>query len=78
MQIQERDQLKELLSEQVRQTSSLQQVYVVEEGETIASICLKFYETTELEAEIRLLNGLSQEEEPKAGQKLLLLFTGKQ
>lgn len=72
MQIQERDQLKELLNEQVRQTSSLQQVYIVEEGETIASICLKFYETTELEAEIRLLNGISEGEEPITGQKLFL------
>ena len=72
MQIKERNQLKELLQEQVRQTASIQQVYVVEEGETIASICFKFYATTELESEIRLLNGLSDEEEPVTGQKLYL------
>ena len=72
MQIRERDQLKELLKEQTCQTASIQQVYVVEEGETIASICLKFYETTELESEIRFINGLSEKEEPSIGQKLLL------
>lgn len=72
MQIKERDQLKELLQEQVRQTASIQQVYVVEEGETIASICFKFYATTELESEIRLLNGLLDGEEPVVGQKLYL------
>lgn len=72
MQIRERDQLKQLLKEQTHQTTSLQQVYIVEEGETIASICLKFYETAELESEIRLINGLSEKEEPMIGQKLLL------
>mgnify|MGYP003294665738 CR=1 FL=1 len=72
MQIKERDELKALLEEQVRQTTSLQQVYIVQEGETVASICLKFYETIEIEPEIRLLNGLLDGEEPIPGQKLYL------
>lgn len=72
MQIQERNQLKELLNEQERLVSSLQQVYVVEEGETVESICLKFYGTTEQEAAIRLLNSLEEGEEPKEGQKIFL------
>ena len=72
MQIQERNQLKELLNEQEKLVSSLQQVYIVEEGETIASICMKFYGTTEQEASIRLLNSLDEGEEPEAGQKIFL------
>lgn len=72
MQIKERDELKALLENQARQTTSLQQVYIVQEGETIASICLKFYETIEIESEIRLLNGLLDGEEPITGQKLYL------
>lgn len=72
MQIQERNQLKELLNEQEKLVSSLQQVYVVEEGETVESICLKFYGTTEQEAAIRLLNSLEEGEEPLAGQKIFL------
>ena len=46
--------------------------YIVQEGETVASICLKFYETIEIEPEIRLLNGLLDGEEPIPGQKLYL------
>lgn len=72
MQIQERNQLKEMLNQQEKLVSSLQQVYVVEEGETIESICLKFYGTTEQEAAIRLLNSLEDLEEPVAGQKIFL------
>lgn len=72
MQIQERNQLKELLNEQERLVSSMQQVYVVEEGETIESICLKFYGSTEQMESIRLLNSLEAEEEPVAGQKIFL------
>ncbi len=72
MQIQERNQLKELLNEQEKLVSSLQQVYVVEEGETVESICMKFYGTTEQEEAIRLLNSLEEEEEPVTGQKIFL------
>ncbi|MBO5353774.1 MAG: LysM peptidoglycan-binding domain-containing protein [Lachnospiraceae bacterium] len=72
MQIQERDQLKELLNEQERQASSVQQVYIVEEGETLESICLKFYGSSEQVEAIRLLNSLEGKEEPEAGQKLFL------
>ena len=72
MQIQERDQLKELLNAQEKLASSMQQVYVVEEGETVDSICMKFYGTTEQAEAIRLLNSLEDEEEPEVGQKLFL------
>lgn len=72
MQIQERDQMKELLNAQEKLTSSMQQVYIVEEGETVESICLKFYGTTEQTEAIRLLNSLEEDQEPEAGQKLFL------
>lgn len=72
MQIQERNELKELLNRQEQLVSSLQKVYVVEEGETIASICTKFYGDIQQEEAIRLLNGLKEEEEPVQGQKLFL------
>ena len=72
MQIQERNQLKELLNEQEKLTASLQQVYIVEEGETVESICIKFYGSAEQETAIRLLNSLEAEEEPVAGQKIFL------
>jgi len=72
MQIQERNKLEELLNEQERLVASLQQVYVVEEGETVESICMKFYGSTEQEAAIRLLNSLEFGEEPEEGQKLFL------
>ncbi len=72
MQIQERNRLKELLNEQERLVSSLQQVYVVGEGETVESICLKFYGDMDQEAAIRLLNSLEEDEEPKVGQKIFL------
>lgn len=72
MQIQERNQLKELLNTQEKLTSSMQQVYIVEEGETVDSICIKFYGTTEQAEAIRLLNSLKEEEEPEEGQKLFL------
>ena len=72
MQIQERNQLQELLNEQEKLASALQQVYVVEEGETVESICRKFYGSTEQVTAVRLLNSLSEEEEPKAGQKIFL------
>ena len=72
MQIQERNELKELLNRQEKLVSSLQQVYVVEEGETIESICGKLYGNTEQEAAIRLLNSLEEGEEPVPGQKIFL------
>ena len=72
MQIQERDRLKLLLNEQVQQTSVIQQVYLVEEGETVSEICMKFYQSEEYMDEIRLLNGLNAEEEPMPGQKIFL------
>lgn len=72
MQIQERNQLKELLNEQERLVSSLQQVYLVEEGETVESICMKFYGNAEQETAIRLLNSLEEGEEPEEGQKIFL------
>lgn len=72
MQIQERNQLKEMLNQQEKLVSSLQQVYVVEEGETVESICMKFYGNIEQEEAIRLLNSLAEDEEPEAGQKIFL------
>jgi len=72
IQIQERNQLKALLNEQEKLVSSLQQVYVVEEGESISDICMKFYGTTEQEDAVRLLNSLEKGEEPEAGQKIFL------
>lgn len=72
MQIQERDQLKALLNAQEELASSMQQVYIVEEGETVDSICMKFYGTTEQAEAIRLLNSLEKGEEPEMGQKLFL------
>ena len=72
MQIEERNQLKELLNEQEKLVSSLQQVYVAEAGETVESICMKFYGSTEQENAIRILNGLGETEEPDAGQKIFL------
>ena len=72
MQIQERNEMKELLNRQEKLVSSLQQVYMVEEGETISSICEKFYGNTEQEESIRLLNSLEEGEEPVPGQKIFL------
>lgn len=72
MQIQERNQLKQLLNEQERLVSSIQQVYVVEEGETVNEICIKFYGSAEQAEAIRTLNSLEENEEPKAGQKIFL------
>lgn len=72
MQIQERNELKELLNQQEKLVSSLQRVYVVEEGETIETICMEIYGSTEREEAIRILNGLSEEEEPGTGQKIFL------
>lgn len=72
MQIQERNELKALLNEQERLVSSLQQVYVAEEGETLKEICMKFYGSVEQEEAIRRLNSLEQGEEPVAGQKIFL------
>lgn len=72
LQIKERNELKALLNEQERLVSSMQQVYLVEEGETIRSICLKFYGSTEKEEAIRLLNSLPEGEEPAEGQKIFL------
>ncbi len=72
MQIQERNELKEMINRQEKLVSSLQQVYVVEEGETIESICGKFYGNAEQEEAIRLLNSLEEGEEPAPGQKIFL------
>ena len=72
MQIREQNRLEELLNEQEKLVSALQQVYIAEEGETVESICLKFYGSTEHEEAIRLLNSLEEEEEPVAGQKIFL------
>lgn len=72
MQIQERNELKERLNMQEQRVSSLQQVYVAEEGDTIASICMKFYGDTEQEEAIRLLNSLEENDEPEVGQKIFL------
>jgi len=72
MQIREKNQLEELLNEQEKLVSALQQVYITEEGETVESICMKFYGSTEHEAAIRLLNSLEEGEEPKEGQKIFL------
>lgn len=72
MQIRERNRLEELLNEQEKLVSALQQVYIAEEGETIASICMKFYGSTEQEAAVRLLNSLEEGEEPEEGQKIFL------
>jgi len=72
MQIQERNELKQIINEHERLVSSLQKVYVVEEEETIESICMKFYGNTEQEEAIRILNSLPKGEEPQAGQKIFL------
>lgn len=72
MQIREQNRLKELLNEKEKQVSALQQVYVVEEGETVESICMKFYGSMEQETSIRLLNSLEEGEEPVVGQKIFL------
>ena len=72
MQIQERNQLKQLLNEQERLVSSIQKVYVVEEGETLEAICTRFYGSTEQMEAIRLLNSLEEEEEVTTGQKIFL------
>ncbi len=72
MQIKERNTLQAMLNNQVRQVGSVQQVYVAEAGETIESICVKFYGNAELSSELRMLNGLSAGEEPVPGQKLFL------
>lgn len=72
IQIQERNELKELINQQEQLVSSLQQVYVVEEGETIESVCVKFYGDTAKEEAIRLLNSLEEGEEPEPGQKIFL------
>lgn len=72
MQIQERNELKELINQQEKLVSSLQQVYVVEEGDTITSICEKFYGDNLQEEAVRLLNSLEEGEEPEPGQKIFL------
>ena len=72
MQIQERNRLQAMLNEQGRMVAAVQQVYVVEEGETIEDICRKFYEDLNQIDTIRALNGLGEKEEPVAGQKLFL------
>ena len=72
MQIQERNRLEALINEQEKLVSSIQRVYVVEEGETLESVCIKFYGDREQEEAIRLLNGLSADEELTAGQKIFL------
>ena len=72
MQIQERNRLQELINEQEKLVSAIQRVYVVEEGETVESVCLKFYGDMEQEEAVRLLNGLSWEEELTTGQKIFL------
>lgn len=72
VQLQEKKQLEKMLNQQEKLVSSLQQVYIVEEGETVETICRKFYGSTEQEAAIRLLNSLEPEEEPVAGQKIFL------
>lgn len=72
MQIQERNELEELLNQQEQLVSSLQKIYVVETGETIESICNKFYGDNKQEEAIRVLNGLKEGEEPVSGQKIFL------
>lgn len=72
MQIQERNHLKELINQQEKLVSSIQKVYIVEEGETVESICEKFYGTKEKAEAIRLLNSLSEGEELTEGQKIFL------
>jgi len=72
MQIREQNRLEDLLNEQEKLVSALQQVYIAEEGETIESICMKFYGSTEHEAAVRLLNSLEEGEEPVMGQKIFL------
>ena len=72
MQIQERNHLKELINQQEKLVSSIQKVYVAEEGETVESICIKFYGTEEKAEAIRLLNSLSEGEELIEGQKIFL------
>ncbi|MBP3577072.1 MAG: hypothetical protein J6K15_03070 [Lachnospiraceae bacterium] len=72
MQIQERNRLQDLINKQEQLVSSIQMVYVAEEGETVESVCMKFYGTTEKAEAIRMLNGLSADEELMKGQKIFL------
>lgn len=72
IQIQERNQLQEMLNDQEKMVAAMQQVYIVEDGETIMDICLKFYGDLELLEELKALNGLQDGEEPLEGQKIFL------
>ena len=72
VQIKERNHLEGLLNEQSARVSVVQRVYIVEEGETLEDICIKLYGDGEREQDIRLLNGLTEEEEPGVGERLFL------
>ena len=72
IQLNEREQLRKLLNEQEVSASATRQIYEVKEGETIEEICKEIYGDEELAKEIRLLNGLSDGENPKGGQKIFL------
>lgn len=72
IEINEREHLKALLNEQEKAVSSLCEVYVVKEGESIESICREIYGSEDLVEVIRVLNGLEEGENPEAGQKIFL------
>ena len=72
VQINERNHLKQLLNEQEQVVTSVCDVYEVKEGETIERICEEVYGSPEAAEVVRVLNGLSEKENPQAGQKILL------
>ena len=54
------------------QVSTLQREYVVQKGDTLASICMHFYGTVEILPEIMRINGLEDRDKIYAGQVILL------
>lgn len=72
LEINERELLKKQLNEQEQVVSSLCEVYVVQEGDSIEAICMQRYGSVELAEAIRTLNGLAEEENPQTGQKIFL------
>ena len=57
--------------EESKETSS-KNYYVIQEGDTLASISLRLYDTTKKVKEIMELNGIEDQDMIISGQKLLL------
>lgn len=72
IEINEKEHLRTLLNEQEKAVSSLCEVYVVKEGESVESLCRDIYGSEELVEVIRTLNGLEEGENPEPGQKIFL------